>query len=342
MLWLGVPMFFVISGYCIAATCDVARLRDRSFGWYMRRRMRRIFPPYWVCLGLSAAAAAATLVGGEIGDPSELTAIQWIGNLTLTERWRPRLLGGGQSFVLGTAWSLCYEEQFYLVCGLVLVAVRRNFYRGVAAVTFLATPLTVMNWSGAVNLQGFFFDGYWYQFAAGMLVYHGRNYAGARARRVHLGVLLGSVAGAAALRVALPLSMVNGYSRAAFLDSSVFAFGFASMLLLMERWDGSVASWVPLRPIRACGIMCYSLYLTHLPVISGIRHATARAGLGVDSSVTESAWVGIGTAAATIVWAIVVGAGFYRLVERHFLNTPAIGSTLAPPRWPGASGLKAV
>lgn len=43
-LWLGVPMFFVISGYCIAATCDSSRRRDRSFAWYMQRRVRRIFP----------------------------------------------------------------------------------------------------------------------------------------------------------------------------------------------------------------------------------------------------------------------------------------------------------
>src|SRR6187549_1517814 len=31
-LWVGVPMFFVISGYCIAAAADATRVKERSTG----------------------------------------------------------------------------------------------------------------------------------------------------------------------------------------------------------------------------------------------------------------------------------------------------------------------
>jgi len=52
--WLGVPIFFVISGYCIGAAADRAS-RDsitwRTFAW---RRVRRIFPPYLALLAVSA------------------------------------------------------------------------------------------------------------------------------------------------------------------------------------------------------------------------------------------------------------------------------------------------
>jgi peptidoglycan/LPS O-acetylase OafA/YrhL len=41
---VGVPMFFVISGYCIAATCDSARRKQYSPGSYFYRRFRRILP----------------------------------------------------------------------------------------------------------------------------------------------------------------------------------------------------------------------------------------------------------------------------------------------------------
>ena len=153
-------------------------------------------------------------------------------------------------------------------------------------------------------------------------MYHGRNYAPAWGRHLYVGLLLGAAAGAAVLRVALPMSLVNGYSRASFLDGTAFAVAFAAILLLIGRWDARVASTAVLRPLRACGVMCYSLYLTHLPVISGVRRATAWLGLG-DDSVGDGASVWVGAAAARVLCALVVGACFYWFVERHFLNTPA-------------------
>lgn len=54
---------------------------------------------------------------GEIDDPAGLTPIGWIGNMTLTELWLPALFGGSDFFILRVAWTLWYEEQFYLVCG---------------------------------------------------------------------------------------------------------------------------------------------------------------------------------------------------------------------------------
>ena len=49
----GVPMFFVISGYCIAATSDSSRRKPRAPWRFFTRRFRRIFPPYWTLALLS-------------------------------------------------------------------------------------------------------------------------------------------------------------------------------------------------------------------------------------------------------------------------------------------------
>ena len=49
-MWVGVPMFFVISGYCIAATADSSRRKSHPTANYFKRRLKRIFPPYWVVL----------------------------------------------------------------------------------------------------------------------------------------------------------------------------------------------------------------------------------------------------------------------------------------------------
>ena len=58
-MWAGVPIFFVISGYCISATADSARRKGLPARTYFWRRFRRIFPPYWIFL------MAAVTVGQE-------------------------------------------------------------------------------------------------------------------------------------------------------------------------------------------------------------------------------------------------------------------------------------
>ena len=130
-MWIGVPMFFVISGYCISATADSSRRKARATSHYFKRRIRRIFPPFWVALAVTIAlysvanlfpSLAATPHDNFqfIPKPSALTAGQWAGNATLTETWRSHLGGGVESEYLNPSWTLCYEEQFYVVCGLLV------------------------------------------------------------------------------------------------------------------------------------------------------------------------------------------------------------------------------
>ena len=52
LMWIGVPMFFVISGYCISAAIDSSRLKGSSLTTYFKRRFRRIYPPYWIVFAL--------------------------------------------------------------------------------------------------------------------------------------------------------------------------------------------------------------------------------------------------------------------------------------------------
>ncbi len=59
LLWLagygdlGVPLFFVISGYCISAAADRARRHDHPVRTYFIRRFRRIYPPLWAVIAAS-------------------------------------------------------------------------------------------------------------------------------------------------------------------------------------------------------------------------------------------------------------------------------------------------
>lgn len=333
-LWIGVPMFFVISGYCISATADSSRRKAHPTGHFFKRRIRRIFPPYWVALAVTIALyTIAARFPAMAADPSQhflqiprpgtLTGQQWVGNVTLTETWRPHFGGGPLNAYLTPAWTLCYEEQFYAVCGLLILFMPRRFFSGalgVSMLTALVFALTVA--LPGLHIKGFFFDGKWLMFAAGVLVYYVLNYRSPGARYLCAFILGAAIVGAKFLSRKL---IAHGYDTDTVLDdpySWYAAFIFALAILLLRPIDGWMCTTRLLWPIAMCGRMCYSLYLIHWPLCKIM--AALLVFMGVRGFVPEL------TIIPPILIAISLLAGwtFHILVERHFLNPPA---TLAQP-----------
>jgi peptidoglycan/LPS O-acetylase OafA/YrhL len=53
--YLGVPLFFVISGFCLAASAASSRRNNESALSFLKRRFRRIYPPLWCSILVVAA-----------------------------------------------------------------------------------------------------------------------------------------------------------------------------------------------------------------------------------------------------------------------------------------------
>jgi peptidoglycan/LPS O-acetylase OafA/YrhL len=317
-LWVGVPLFFVISGYCISATADSTRRRPRALPTYFRRRFRRIYPPYWVLLGLLCLLVIVLerLVPGWLADdyggippPGRLSVGQWVGNLTLTESWRYHVAGGRLGYLNAMAWTLCYEEQFYAVVGLLLLAASRRFFLGAAVVTAATVGLRLLV-SNPAALDGFFCDGYWLHFAAGILVYYRVNYAaGWRARGSNLLLLAGLLwFGWNNFPIRHAHSSVG--------EGGVVAFGFALALSLLHPADRWLASARLSRPLLFCGQICYSLYLVHWPVVKVVGHGLYLLGVRGDGPTV------LLTVPLTVAASVLLAWLFWRLCERRFLNAP--------------------
>jgi peptidoglycan/LPS O-acetylase OafA/YrhL len=107
--WTGVDLFFVLSGYLISNQifAGLARGATLSPGSFYARRALRTLPVFWLVLALYFLFPA--VMGGKPPPPlwRFLTFTQNIG------------LHSGTAF--SHAWSLCIEEQFYLILPLVLV-----------------------------------------------------------------------------------------------------------------------------------------------------------------------------------------------------------------------------
>ena len=313
-LWMGVPVFFVISGYCIAAAVHSHMARaNRPLHEYFTRRLRRIYPPYWVVLMATLFIVAALDVGitgspmsksGEFLRPWWYDTRQWLGNLTLTETWRSHILPGQKALMLGHVWTLCYEEQFYVVAGLLLWLLPRHFFVGTIGVT-AATAAVVMA-APAARVEGFFFDGSWFQFWFGVLVFQalGRG-AGAR-----LGALCVFLLVAAGMLVQWPLLLVPDKNN---VQALFVASLFAALLVLLHSRDAALARVRWLRPVQWCGVMCYSLYLVHLPVVKVLRAGLTTIGQHPTPYISML---------LAMPMCLAIAWGFHVVVERHFLNPP--------------------
>jgi peptidoglycan/LPS O-acetylase OafA/YrhL len=305
----GVALFFVISGYCIAAAGDSVRSGRHSVGKYFLRRFRRIYPPLWAVIAASCVFFVAVdvviwprLLSSEPWfhpRPWWYSGWQWLGNLMLTESWRWHVMGDQRAHFPAQAWTLCYEEQFYAVTGLLLAISRTRFFGGALAVTALTLGVMAGRAWWGWPVEGFFFDGAWLLFAAGVLVYWAIHEGGQRARWTAGVVLLV----AAAL---LPPTVAG--SRAAFV--------FAALLLVLHRVDGSLAASTWIRPLTFCGQMCYSLYLVHELIVKAV--ATAFWDSGVQSAAATLTLV----VPVSLGLSLLAGAVCYRTIERRFLNTP--------------------
>lgn len=320
--WIGVPLFFVVSGYCIAASADLMRNKSTGVGRYFTRRMKRIYPPLWAAIGLTVVvmfvlpAAARPGLNAEglppLQSPDRLSVWHWFGNLTLTESWRPAIGGPGNDYVLGQLWTLCYEEQFYLVVGLVLLVARRWFFAGMCVITGLVLfNLSSMN-PYPVRVSGVFIDGLWIAFAAGVATYYRLNYASPPRGILIEGLML-------ALGLAMMASEANPFdTRQTLAKYNAIGCGFAVLLCRLHAFDAKLMATRWTAPLQFCGRMCYSLYLTHPLIAMPVAWACFRAGL-----TTPMETVLITLPLCTL---LSVGAGyaFHRVVERQFLNSASV------------------
>ncbi|MET7073897.1 acyltransferase family protein [Trueperella pyogenes] len=147
--FIGVDMFFVISGFLITALllkehATTGRIDLRAF---LRRRYRRLVPAVVVMVVVSVALARA------ISDDAVVqTRWQALGALTGTYNWF-QIANGSSYFesreplLLTNMWSLAVEQQFYLVWPLVVIGLlkTRRLWHGTLAVIGL-TSLGLHAW----------------------------------------------------------------------------------------------------------------------------------------------------------------------------------------------------
>jgi peptidoglycan/LPS O-acetylase OafA/YrhL len=333
---LGVPLFFVISGFCIhlpwarmAASGTPPRLDPIGF-W--RRRIHRLYPPYFVMLCLSiTAVVVAWQLGLQIAtlapypEPRERWIVaDFVLHATMLHGFSPAFdqAAGNPPF-----WTLAREEYLYLMYFAVLSwRGRRGMVEALVAVWIVgvAVPWAASLSIPTLGLSAAWQDRLWHpvnfetsavalwiQWCLGMAAveaYFGLLRLPEWCRRMPYVLLWG----AAAL-----LAGHQGWQTLIPLLWGMTFFTLINACVEVER-SGRWPSTRLLARLQAVGVVSYSIYLIHSPVIGVLnqleRQLLKDSPLLLAPAYHLAVWALLVTAAGTAGWL------FFLAVERRFLN----------------------
>jgi len=151
--WVGVDLFFVLSGFLITGILIDTAGRPGYFRSFYIRRVLRIFPLYYAAL--ASFAIGFHVFGIERLAPVSTTAE--VAHWLYLQNWLP-LFGVDWTRPLAHFWSLGVEEQFYLCWpALVLICARRGRVAQLCLWTIaFAVAMRVVFWWAGVSEAGNF------------------------------------------------------------------------------------------------------------------------------------------------------------------------------------------
>jgi peptidoglycan/LPS O-acetylase OafA/YrhL len=240
--FLGVPVFFVISGFVIAYSAE-----GRTATGFAIARFARIYPGFLFCMTLTFLAVVV------FGAPHFKTGIsQWLANLVIGA---PQL---GRSYMDSAYWSLVIEVVFYAwVAALIALAV---FPRRIDLIVVVWLGISVLNESTIVSplIDKLLLTDYSGFFATGLLIYE--LYKGRRDGVLQ--TLLAAAVATATFQALHSLAWLRDRTDDLFDEWMAAGVCLASILAII--WATRLRH-LPLHPglVIAIGGLTYPLYLRH-------------------------------------------------------------------------------
>ena len=296
--WLGVILFFVISGFIMVAVTGEGRFSAVDF---LRRRVVRVVPMYWGATLVAAVLAyfAPALFKTTIYDTGQL-----ILSLLFIPFYNPASEGIHPLYKLG--WTLNYEMFFYVCFALLafLGAAKRVVwltiaFAALALVGFVARP--------SAAIPQFYTSFMPLAFCAGAWLGLGTLRGVIKALPAPL------IYAAAALGL---VGLVQGFVYQGEIVENGIAFcgllAFAGVTVLLAiRFEPVLPR---IRLLERVGDASYSIYLVHIYAVALLS------GIAFKFFDPENIWAAYGITALSIVGGILAGMIVYRLIEKPVLG----------------------
>jgi len=304
--YVGVDVFFVISGYLITQLLQESRDESprRTLAAFYVRRMRRILP------ALLATCLATAIVAVALSTPADLVNLGkyvaatpvLLSNIATWTEGRGYFAPEVRQLPLSHLWSISVEEQFYLIYPLLLIAITRYRlpYRRMTLIVLAVASLALCIWASHHRpMANYFFAPMraWELLLGAALAIGGTPRIGHR-------IVTESLAIASLLGIAIAVyhyTEATLYPGTAALlpclaTAALLATGNSPQPALVNR----VLSWTPLVFV---GLISYSLYLWHQPLLAFVSYYRI-------APLTPAA------AAVPLAATLIVAAASWRFIER--------------------------
>lgn len=301
--WIGVQVFFVISGAVILGSAQ-----GRTAGAFLAGRMRRLYPAALACCALNLIAIAALHPWFAIPAVyATATPVRILGSVTLL----------GERFLATAYWTLPIELAFYATVAALRMA-RRPRWAWVAA----ALVLTGLVWQAHARLPAPFgaalteyvpvwliqgvLPRYAPYFGLGMMLFLAAQGPVGRGGWAVVALAVALTAGEMQLRLAsdIAVNYQGNANLAAMLPIAMAAWGTACVLVWTGfRGHGPALPPALARPLRLAGLATYPFYLLHEALAGGTMGALVAHGVPpLPAMVAGLAACGAASAAVVVLW----------------------------------------
>lgn len=269
--WVGVDLFFVLSGYLITSILLKTRQDERYYKNFYARRILRIFPLYYATLLI--LFPLLPMLDKNLGPQTQAA---WPLFLVYLQNWL-YVFGREPSNVVGVTWSLAIEEQFYLLWPFIVKKLERrqltHFILGFLLLILVARIGLVFVARGLIPLEDFYYYASFVHFdgllmgallALAMQSAPWREWTRRQAGRFFWASL-----------AALTLILVSGPDNANFANLPLMTIGYSLLAVFFTACLALALTAEKTNPLRWLftrsglvffGKYSYALYLFHLPV----------------------------------------------------------------------------
>lgn len=262
MAWCGVDIFFVLSGFLIGGIILDKRSSPNFYRAFYARRTTRIFPAYFLLVGIAFLSLGALGVHADSGNVPFVAYATFTANLFTAS-------GSQSSYWLGPIWSICIEEQFYVFAPFLLRLMPGSAMPWLLACIILASAGLRSAWSSGLFEQALSYwdftltrlDGLGTGVLAAWLI---RNEHFMQIASSHRRGVRWALSGLLAVCVWFSQQTNQLLLGPGILFLSLAA-GVAVLLLRLEP-QGGLAELFRARPLVSLGKYSYFIYLFHMPV----------------------------------------------------------------------------
>jgi len=312
--WAGVDLFFVLSGYLIGnqLLAPAARGEHLDLKTFFARRLLRTLPNYYAVLAVYLLLPDSPIAGKSMAPVWQF--------LTFTQNFG---LNYGETFT--HSWSLCIEEQFYLVfplAVLVLVGSERSpRLLWCALLAAIGTGMTVRGMAFLDGMDAFAAPVYYSSFSRfdellpGVAIAMLKNFhpaAFARILRHGNALLVAGLAMSAAVLYGITNDVPTAFAASTF-GFSLVAASFA-LLTCSALSPGSILNRARIPGAASLALWSYAIYLVHKPVFMALRPELVSRGIDPGAPLTIAAVMAAG---------ILSGWLLYRVIETPFMQLRA-------------------